>query len=303
MSRLPTVSVILIFYNDERFLPESVESVFAQTYTDWELILADDGSTDGSTEIAVGWAERFPDRVRYVDHDEHANLGPSAARNLGFRSAWGRYIAILDSDDIWEPEKLSEQVAILDANPVVGMLFGASLYWWSWAGEEALRADRRMAIGVREDEIHHPPSLAHLLYPLGKGVPPCPSSWMIRREVVERVGGWEEHLRPVYEDQGFLSKAYLETSVWVSSRCWDRYRRHQGQIVMTTTDLGLQEARREFLVWYERYLRERGRQDPRVWLALRRAWLPYRHPRVAAARRIAGRLRGRLRKLWSSSAA
>jgi glycosyltransferase involved in cell wall biosynthesis len=285
VSRLPTVSVILIFYNDERFLPESIESAFAQTYTDWELILADDGSTDGSTEIALGWAERFPDRVRYVDHDGHANLGAAAARDLGFRSARGRYIATLDSDDVWEPEKLGEQVAILDANPSVGMLFGASLYWWSWAGEEASRADRRVAIGVREDEIHHTPTLAHLLYPLGKGVSPCPSSWMIRREVVERVGGFEEHLRPVYEDQAFLSKAYLETSIWVSSRCWDRYRRHQGQVVMNTTNLGYQEARHGFLSWYSTYIDDHAIDDGEVRRALKRATWPYRHPRLAAMRR------------------
>lgn len=285
MSGVPTVSIVLIFFNDERFLPESIESAFAQTFTDWELVLADDGSTDGSTEIALGWAERFPDRVRYVDHEHHANLGPSAARNLGFRSARGRYIAILDSDDIWEPEKLGEQVAILDANPVVGLLFGASLYWWSWAGEEAPQADRRTAIGARGDEIHHPPTLAHLLYPLGKGVSPCPSSWMIRREVIELVGGWEEHLRPVYEDQGFLSKAYLETPVWVSSRCWDRYRRHQGQIVMNTTDLGYQEARFEFLSWYSKYVKDHAVDDDELRRALKRATWPYRHPRLAALRR------------------
>ncbi len=293
MSEVPTVSVVLIFHNDERFLPESIESVFAQSYADWELILADDGSTDRSTEIARGWAERFPDRVRYVHHDGHANLGAAAARDLGFRSARGRYIATLDSDDVWEPAKLNEQVGILDAHPSVGMLFGASLYWWSWAGEGASQADRHMAIGVRGDEIYHPPTLAHLLYPLGKGVSPCPSSWMIRREVVELVGGFEEHLRPVYEDQAFLAKAYLETSIWVSDRCWDRYRRHPGQIVTITTDLGYQEARLGFLSWYSKYLKDHAIHDEELRKALKRAAWPYRHPRLAAVR---GRLGAELRK-------
>lgn len=296
MSKTPTVSVVLIFYNDERFLPNSIESVFAQTYTDWELILADDGSTDESTEIALRWAERFPARVRYVDHEGHANLGPSPARNLGVRHARGRFVAILDSDDVWEPHKLTEQVRILGANPKVEMLFGASLYWWSWAGEDAPRSDRLMTIGAPPDRAHPPPHLARLLYPLGTGVAPCPSSWLIRRALIERIGGWEEHLRPVYEDQGFLAKAYASASIWVSSQCWDRYRRHPGQIVATTTDTAYHEARREFLAWYATYLDDHGLGDPEIRRALDRATWPYRHPRLAKVRRTAGRIRARVRR-------
>jgi glycosyltransferase involved in cell wall biosynthesis len=295
MTAPPTVSVVLIFFNDERFLPEAIESVFAQTYTDWELILSDDGSTDGSTEIARGWTARHPGRVHYIEHEGHANLGPSAARNHGTRHARGRYIAVLDSDDVWGPVKLAEQVAILDAHPEVGLVFGASLYWWSWQGG-APRADRLMPIGAPADRIHAPPSLLTQLHPLGKGVPPCPSSWLLRRELYERIGGWEEHLHPVYEDQGFLSKAYLDAPIWVSSSCWDRYRRHPGQIVMSTSDEGHAAARREFLTWYEGYLRRRSIDDPAIRRAVERAWWPYRHPRLAASRRAVGRLRAQLRR-------
>jgi glycosyltransferase involved in cell wall biosynthesis len=297
MTSAPTVSVVLIFYNDERFLPEAIDSVFAQTYTDWELILADDGSTDGSTEIALRWAEELPQRVRYVEHPGHANRGPSAARNLGTSHARGRYLAVLDSDDVWEPVKLAEQVAILERHPEVGLVFGASLYWWSWAGEEAARDDRPMAIGASADRIHTPPSLLMQLHPLGGGVSPCPSSWLLRRELFERVGGWEEDLPPIYEDQGFLTKAYLEAPIWVSGRCWDRYRRHPGQIVASTSDGGHAAARREFLSWYEAYLRGRSIDDRAIWRALRRAWWPYRHPRLAVVRANAGRLWWSARRL------
>nr|WP_281175602.1 glycosyltransferase family A protein [Nitriliruptor alkaliphilus] len=294
------MSVVLIFHDDEHFLPEAIESVFAQTYTDWELILADDGSRDGSTAIARRWAEQEPTRITYVEHASHANRGPPATRNLGFRSARGRYIAVLDSDDVWEPDKLEEQVAILETHPDVGMLFGTSLYWWSWPGEASPVADRFMPIGAPKDRVHQPPDLAWLLYPLGKGVAPCPSSWLIRRELIERIGGWEEHIRPVFEDQGFLAKAYLETPIWVSSKCWDRYRRHAGQIVTTTSTQGLDDARREFLSWYEGYLRARDVRDRRIWAAVQRAWWPLHHPRLAAARRGAGRVRARVRRRLTS---
>lgn len=296
MSPAPTVSVVLIFFNDERFLPEAVSSVLEQTYTDWELILADDGSTDGSSAFARRCADKQPDRVAYVHHEDHANRGPSATRNLGIRSSRGRYIAVLDSDDVWEPDKLAEQVAILDANPDVGLVVGASRYWWSWAEEEADGRDRVMPIGAASDRSHAPPELALQLYPLGRGVSPCPSSWLLRRELIDRVGGWEEHIPPVYEDQGFLGKAYLVASVWVSSRCWDRYRRHPGQLVSVTDSDGYREARRTYLAWYEDHLRGTGVNDQRLWRALRRAWWPYRHPWLAASRSTAGGLRARIRR-------
>jgi glycosyltransferase involved in cell wall biosynthesis len=300
VSLAPTVSVVLIFFNDERFLPDAIESVFQQTFHDWELILADDGSTDGSTAAARRWAEAHPERVAYVEHPGHVNRGPSSTRNLGVEASRGRYVAVLDSDDVWEPQKLSEQVAILDTNPDVALVVGASRYWWSWAGEEAVGRDRVMAVGASPDRVHPPPNLALQLYPLGRGVSPCPSSWLLRRELIDRVGGWEEHIPAVYEDQGFLGKAYLVASVWVSSRCWDRYRRHPGQLVSVTDSEGYRAARRAYLAWYEDHLRRNGVDDERLLRSLRRAWWPYRHPRLAAARRSAGTLRARARR-WRRS--
>ena len=302
MSPAPTVSVVLIFFNDERFLPEAVSSVLEQTYTDWELILADDGSTDGSSAFARRCADEQPDRVAYVDHEGHANRGPSAARNLGVRVSRGQYVAVLDSDDVWEPNKLAEQVAILDAHPDVGLVVGTSMYWWSWAGEETVQRDRIMAIGAAHNQVHPPPELALQLYPLGRGVSPCPSSWLLRRELIDRVGGWEEHIAPVYEDQGFLGKAYLVAPVWVSSRCWDRYRRHPGQLVSVTDSDGYRAARRTYLAWYEGHLRETGVEDRRLWRALRRAGWPDRHPRLAAARARMGQARSRVRRRFRSAA-
>jgi hypothetical protein len=153
-----------------------------------------------------------------------------------------------------------------------------------------------MPIAAPADRLHQPPTLALQLSPLGRGVAPCPSSWLLRRELVERVGGWEEHIRPVYEDQGFLGKAYLETPVWVSSRCWDRYRRHPGQLVSATDAAAYRTARREYLHWYEGHLRRTDVDDPEIWRALRRAQWPDRHPRLAEARRVAGTLRADLRR-------
>ena len=100
------VSVMIIFLNEERFLEEAIASVLAQSYSDWELLLVYYGSSDRSSHIAADWAARMPDRIRYLQHDSHANLGMSASRNLGLREATGHYIAFLDADDVWLPAKL-----------------------------------------------------------------------------------------------------------------------------------------------------------------------------------------------------
>src|SRR5689334_8794235 len=113
----PLVSVVLIFLNEERFLSEAIDSVLVQTYSNWELLLVDDGSVDGSSRIAKQYAEQNTERVRYVEHPGHENRGMSASRNLGIQNASGEFIAFLDADDVWLPNKLRRQLAILSEHP------------------------------------------------------------------------------------------------------------------------------------------------------------------------------------------
>ena len=98
MLSTPTVSAIIPFLNAGAFLEEAIESVFAQTYRDWELLLVDDGSTDASTALARRYAERYGPRARYLEHDGHANRGVCASRNLGIKRSHGKYLAFLDGD-------------------------------------------------------------------------------------------------------------------------------------------------------------------------------------------------------------
>jgi len=113
---LPTVSVVIPAYNAERYLRETLDSVLAQTYRDFEVIVVDDGSKDSTPAIAKGYGEP----VRCV---EQANAGPSAARNRGIREARGAFIAFVDSDDLWLPEKLAEQVPLFDPEGRVGLVY------------------------------------------------------------------------------------------------------------------------------------------------------------------------------------
>ena len=130
----PQVSVVVPFWNASTFLEEAIASVLAQTFESWELLLVDDGSSDGSTEIAKGHAERLPGRIRYLEHEGHANRGVAASRNFGVRHATGQYIAFLDADDVWFPNKLARQTVILESEPGAAMVCGPSEFWYGWTG-------------------------------------------------------------------------------------------------------------------------------------------------------------------------
>jgi glycosyltransferase involved in cell wall biosynthesis len=280
VSRAPRVSVITIFFNAERYLDEAIQSVLAQEFKDLEFLLVDDGSSDRSTAIALDFAKRFPHSIWYLEHPGHANRGMSASRNLGIRSARGSLIAFIDADDVWEPCKLSEQVAILDAHPEVGMVCGAVRYWRSWLGQE----DQILLTGARQDEILPPPLASVTTYPLGSASAPCPSDLLLRRDLAESVGGFEEHFtgpRQMYEDQAFLAKIYLKASVYFSSKVWLSYRQHPESCVATTKRDGrYDEVRSYFLTWFQNYLKARSARSTAVERRLRRALWQSRCARV-----------------------
>ncbi len=104
------VSIITPAYNAERFIAATIESVLAQSFQDWELLVADDVSSDQTPDIVTSFAKRDP-RVRLLRRGQ--NGGPAAARNTALRAAAGRYIAFLDNDDLWLREKLARQIAFM----------------------------------------------------------------------------------------------------------------------------------------------------------------------------------------------
>lgn len=120
---MPKVSVIMPIYGVEKFVKAAVNSVLDQTFTDFELLVIDDVSPDRSTEIvrAIG-----DNRIRIIVHQE--NRGLAGARNTGIRNATGKYLAFLDSDDVWQPHKLEKHVAHLDSDPSIGISFSRSAF-------------------------------------------------------------------------------------------------------------------------------------------------------------------------------
>jgi glycosyltransferase involved in cell wall biosynthesis len=262
------VSAIVIFKDEEAFLEQAVDSVREQTLRSWELLLVDDGSTDRSTMIARRLAEAADGRVRYLDHPGHANLGMSAARNLGLAHATGEFVSFLDADDALLPNALEEQVSILRANPRVGMVYGPLEYWYGWSGLPDDRGrDFVYPVGVPAERIYEPPSLIALFI---QDVAFAPSGMLLRRDLIDQVGGFEQSFRDLYEDQVFAAKICRTTPVYVSNRCWYRYRQHAGSCCITAAREGrLDAARRPFLHWLVRYLEQEGLAGGDAWTLAR----------------------------------
>lgn len=175
---LPLVSVILPTYNRETFLKCAIESVLSQTYPHYELIVVDDGSTDSTPEIL----EAYRDRIKVI-HQE--NKGVSAARNSGIKIASGNYIALLDSDDYWLPEKLNSQIRFFQSQPQA-LICQTEEIW--------IRNGKRVNPKKRHQKY------SGMIFE--KTLPLClvsPSAVMIQKTLFDEVGLFDETL-PACED-------------------------------------------------------------------------------------------------------
>jgi glycosyltransferase involved in cell wall biosynthesis len=242
----------MIFLNERRFIQEAIESVLMQTYEHWELLLIDDGSTDGSSEIARNVVTQYPERVRYLEHRGHENLGMSASRNLGVRHARGAYIAFLDADDVWVKRKLEEQLSILIAHPTADAVCGSVQFWYSWTGRpDDFKRDLVVRLNAPPNVLISPPNL---LIPLIQRDTVTSTISLIRRNAIVSAGGFEESFRGLYEDQVFFAKLCTKSSVYLANDCWYRWRKHSDASSSNGGSAGFRAARLKFLLWLENYL-------------------------------------------------
>ena len=279
----PLVSAIIIFRDEERFLPEAVESVLSQDGPYWELLLVDDGSRDGSTAMARQYALQYPGRVHYLEHGGHANRGMSATRNLGLAHARGGLVAFLDADDLWLPGKLAEQAKLFTRHPEVALVYGRTLIWSSWDRATAdAPEDFFYPLGVTPDAVIEPPRLAAVLIE-NKAQSPTTCNAMMRLDSLRSVGGFEDSFTGLFEDQAAFLRLMLSFPTYVSSRCWAKYRQHPESCTNRA------QARRKVLGDYLRYLdwaevqvKSRATDGPWMLTALRRKRREVRHPMLYA---------------------
>ncbi|MCX8117420.1 MAG: glycosyltransferase [Desulfobacterota bacterium] len=179
---MPKVSVIIPTYNRWPMVREAIDSVLAQDFDDFELIVVDDGSSDGTSEAL----KEYGRRIRVVGHVQ--NRGVSAARNTGLRHARGKYIAFLDSDDLWVKGKLKIQVAFLDENPHYPLCYTDEIWIRRGKWVNPMKKHSKYSGWIFE-----------------KCLPLCiisPSAAMMRKTLFSTVGLFDEAL-PVCEDYDF----------------------------------------------------------------------------------------------------
>ncbi len=188
MPRNPLVSVVIPVFNGANFIERAVESVLAQTCTDFEIIIVDDGSTDDTQGVLSQFANLSNLTCLHQD-----NAGPAQARNVGIKGATGEYIAFLDCDDIWFPEKLEAQLAILRENSP------ACLVHCNYnVIDPAGRVIKRAKAGQSRDPLHRA---------FTGGQAPTLSTILIPRFFLERVGGFDPNLC-VSEDSDLILRLY-----------------------------------------------------------------------------------------------
>jgi glycosyltransferase involved in cell wall biosynthesis len=203
---------------------------------------------------------------------------------LGVRNAKGKYISYLDGDDVWLPNKLEQQVAILESRPEAVMVHGPLLEWYSWT-KNPMHGRSDHLYGVGEDGVHpfadtlvKPPKLLALFLHKEEFIP---SGILILREIIEQVGGSEETFSGSFEDAVVNVKICLKFTVFVSGQSWYKYRIHPDSCQRTA--IKAKQANTNllrYLNWVVNYLSEQGVKDHKIWQALRYALWPYHHPKL-----------------------
>lgn len=174
----PLISCIIPAYNEEQLLGEAIDSVLVQTYRPIEVIVVDDGSTDGTAKIV----KSYRDKINYL---WQANSGPGAARNLGISTAKGAYLAFLDADDLWHPEKLAAQIARFRDRPGLDMCLTRVKPFMT-----------RISPEIQRDILEEDPVIVITPY--------MTSSTLVGRSLVDRVGPFNLDLRLGEDTDWFL---------------------------------------------------------------------------------------------------
>ena len=219
---IPSVTVLLAVHNGGEYLHGVVEDVLAQTYDDFELLVVDDASTDGSPDLVLAAAD---ERIRLLRNDR--NIGQVPSLNLGLREARGAYVARIDHDDRMLPTRLERQVEVLDREPEAALV-GT---WIDVVDEEdGLWAKPR---GDVRDYVDFVLAILRDRYPFGH------PSLMYRREVVLTLGGYEPALAPAEDKDLYRRLALARYEARVVREALVRYRRHAAQLSQERHELQL----------------------------------------------------------------
>lgn len=202
---MPKISVIIPTYNRARYVTKAIDSALAQTYQDYEIIVVDDGSTDDTRQVL----KPYMDRVRYI---YQKNAGTSTARNTGIRSAQGEWLAFLDSDDEWMPEKLAVQMDCVSRHPqTASHVTNATIMLPDDKSTDLFTVRGCPDYGTDEGILERPfIDVMKIQF--------FTPTLLARREAVVKTGGFDESMS-IHEDTDLMLRLALEGPWGVSNKC------------------------------------------------------------------------------------
>ena len=231
MGEAELVSVVIPTYQREEFLPETLQSVLNQTYPIFEILVVDDGSTDSTSHLVRSFRER-DDRISYL---YQTNRGHASARNKGIELSRGKYIAFLDSDDLWKPKKLEKQIEIFQSDPEIGMIYCSGYY----INEDGTR-DEEMTSRSIPTRVY---TAADVLLRRANFFTPCV---MIRKECFEQTGLFDESLK-FYEDIDLWFRVLMKYKVYFLDEELVILKRHKANFASTHSSYPAVESYRDAL--------------------------------------------------------
>lgn len=237
------VSIVMPAFNAEKHIRASIDSVLAQTYSNFELIIINDASTDGTASLLNQFSAE--PRVRLITNN--SNLGLPSTRNKGIQVASGKYVALLDSDDIWLPEFLQNQVAILHSNPEISLL-GCDFDFIDQDGQDITEEkvlEQRKLINKNCGFIEY--DLAYLI----KTSPLIPSTWVSTKSNFLKLGLFDPDLR-VCEDHALILAMSMIGKVCETTEVMAKYRKHEGQLT-SKHDLFLEYRAKAFESFLQKF--------------------------------------------------
>ncbi len=208
------VSIIIPVYNGEKYLSETLDSIIGQIFTDWEIVAVNDGSTDNSHTILQEYKSKLGSKMKIIDQE---NSGVSVARNVAIDNSEGRYFAFIDSDDVWLPEKLEKQIAILDDNPDVALVYSDLL--------DLVRENTNTRKQILNKKLHR----GHIFEPLFYFNFIPLSSVVVKKEIIEKYGNFDAHYK-IIQDYDLLLRIAEDNVIDYVDESLLLYRIHENNI-------------------------------------------------------------------------
>ena len=235
------VSIIMLTYNRGQFIMESIISVLEQNFNDYELLIIDDGSIDGTRELVK---QLNDPRVKYFYFEHTGKV--SHLRNIGIENSKGEYIAFIDSDDLWNKNKLNEQVIILDKHPNVGITF-SDVYLFS--DKDVMQ--KGIYNTFKEKKLINASIYESNIFALliTNSIAIYPSSVLFRKNCIDKVGLLDELFK--LGETNFFIKICYYYNAYITFDYWTGIRKHEGNVSFNFFESGFEEMITTIILFYK----------------------------------------------------